>query len=134
MGRAIGVVLFIGMMATCAFGGGIKDGSLSGYSNGSGIVVRWVSDNEQGVSMFSVERSAGGTRDFIPLAELSVRGSGSNYEFVDNSVFRVTDTYYVYRIKALDGSQSAIGSWDVTVRHTTNSVRRTWGSIKAMFR
>lgn len=131
MSRAIGVVLFTAFLVTCAYAGGIKEGSLSGYSNGSSIVVRWVSENEQGVVEFRIERRAGGSGPFIELTELPAQGSGSSYEYIDNSVFRASDNYYQYRITAV-GSGS--DPWLVIVSYSTNSVRRTWGSIKAMFR
>jgi|WetSurMetagenome_2_1015567.scaffolds.fasta_scaffold906275_1 hypothetical protein len=131
MARLIAVVLLLFVLSACAYAGGIKDGSLSGYSNGSNIVLRWVSDDEQNVIEFRIERRTGASGPFIQLTEISPRGNGSSYEYIDNSVFRTTDSFYQYRITAV-GTRS--DPWYVTVSHSTSSVRRTWGSIKAMFR
>jgi len=131
MGRAIAVLLFTSVVCACAFASGIKEGSLSANSNGSSITVRWVSDNESGVIEFRIERRAGNTGSFVELTEIPVRGNGSVYEYVDNFVFRTSDNYYVYRVTAVGSNAEP---WYVTARHITNGVKRTWGSIKAMFR
>ena len=131
MRRAIAVVLFISVLCACAYAGGIKEGSLSANSNGSSITVRWVSDDEQGVIEFRIERRAGGNGSFVELTEIPVRGSGSNYEYVDNFVFRASDSYYQYRVTAIGSNAEP---WYVTAIHNTSGVKRTWGSIKAMFR
>jgi hypothetical protein len=115
---------------TVAVAGGIRDGSLSASSNGSTIVVRWTSDDETSVTGFIIERKAGMDGPFVQLAALSTRGNGAAYEYVDNSAFRTTDTIYQYRITAV--GTSAV--YYVSVRHIVNDVKRTWGSIKAMFR
>jgi hypothetical protein len=133
MSRASAVVLLACVLAVAAYAGGIKSETVTAYSNGSNIVLRWVSDDEQGVQGYKIERRANGTGSFVLLTDsyLAPRGSGSSYEFVDNSVFRTTDSYYVYCITAVGSSSDPCY---VTVRHITNGVRRTWGSIKAMFR
>jgi hypothetical protein len=124
------VVLVV--LGAIAIAGGIRDGSLSAYSNGTNITVRWVSDDESGVTGYTIERKAGSSGAFVRLTDpaLAPKGSGSAYEFVDNSAFRTTDNFYQYRVTAL-GVNTV---YYVSVNHSVNSVRRTWGSIKAMFR
>jgi len=133
MSRVCAVVLLACALVASAYAGGIKSETVTAYSNGSTIVIRWVSDDEQGVQGYKIERRANGAGSFVLLTDSYImpRGNGSSYEFVDNSVFRTTDSYYVYCITAV-GSNS--DPCYVTVRHTTSGVRRTWGSIKAMFR
>jgi hypothetical protein len=115
-----------------AFAGGIKDGTLSAYSNGTTIVVRWISETELDVRGFQVERRAGTDGPFILLTSpyIPAKGDGSTYEFVDNAAYRVTDNLYQYCITAVGNN----ATYYVTVNHRVSSVRRTWGSIKAMFR
>jgi hypothetical protein len=127
------VVVLLVLSASLALGGAIRDGSLSAYSNGSTITVRWVSDDETSTTGFIIERKAGIDGAFIRLTEVPIipRGSGSSYEFVDNTAFRTTGSFYQYRITAVG---SAIDPYLVSVNHDVSGVRRTWGSIKAMFR
>jgi hypothetical protein len=126
-------VLFISVLAATAVAGGIKDGSLSAYSNGSSIVVRWISDDEHDLRGYMVERRAGVDGPFVQLTDpyLAPRGSGVSYEYIDNSVFRVTDNFYQYRITAVG---SGLTYYVIVDHHVSSVYRRTWGSIKAMFR
>jgi hypothetical protein len=112
--------------------GGIVDGSLSAFSDGTNIIVRWISDDETGVFGYMIERKAGLGGVFIPLTNPPIRakGNGQRYDYTDESAFRVTDNVYQYRITAL--GTGAV--YYVSVDHRVSSVRRTWGSIKAMFR
>ena len=131
-----GIALCILITASAAFAGGIKDGSLSAYSNGTNIVVRWSSETETDVYGYRIERRAGPEGSpFVQLtgADIAPRGDGSLYEFTDNAAYRVTDNIYVYRVTAVIPGNRSIAYY-VTVNHRVSSVRRTWGSIKAMFR
>jgi hypothetical protein len=124
---------FVVVVAGVAYAGsGIKDGTLSAYSNGNAIVIRWVSEDEKDVRGFSVERRAGANGGYVMLTtpHIPAKGNGSPYEFIDNSAFRTSDNIYQYRIIAV-GNGSV---YHVTVSHHVSSVKRTWGSIKAMFR
>jgi len=133
----VSIALCILAAASIALAGGIKDGSLSAKSNGSEIVVRWTSDSERGVIAYRIERRAGSEGSpFVLLTapDISPRGDGAFYEFIDNAVFRTMGNAYVYRVTAINADNS-IASYTVTVVHEgVSSVRRTWGSIKAMFR
>ena len=133
MNRYIFLIAVVALSAfSLAFAGGIKDGTLSAYSNGTTIVVRWISETELDVRGFQVERRAGTDGPFILLTApyIPAKGDGSTYEFVDNAAYRVTDNLYQYRITAVGNN----ATYYVTVNHRVSSVRRTWGSIKAMFR
>ena len=132
MRSILAVVVLLALASSAGLAGGIKDGSLSAYSNGTSIVVRWISDDETSVYGYMVERKAGMDGAFVPLTNppLPVKGNGALYEYRDDSAFRVTDSFYQYRITAL--GINAV--YYVSVQHSVSSVRRTWGSIKAMFR
>jgi hypothetical protein len=113
----------------------LKEGSLSAESDGSNIVIRWITEDETNVSLFELERKAGLHGQFFLLSQISPKGNNSTYEYVDESVLRLeAESIYQYRVKALFSDGSSIYSPEVTVIHAVSSVRRTWGSIKAMFR
>ena len=130
-------ILFLTLsLCTVAFGGVIRDGSLTANSNGSDITIRWVSEDESGVIRYELERKAGAgqTGQFMLLDQIQLKGNNSPYEYVDNSAFRVTESVYQYRVKVLFTDGTSVYYGPITVTHSVNSVRRTWGSIKAMFR
>jgi hypothetical protein len=130
--KVVFVILAVASFVSVVFAGGIKDGTLSAFSNSSGIVVRWISDDEQDVRGYKIERRAGADGVFMQLTDpyIACKGGGSTYEFVDNTAFRVTDNLYQYRVTTVGNGTT----YYVTVTHNISSVRRTWGSIKAMFR
>jgi hypothetical protein len=111
-----------------------KNNSLKASSDGSNVILQWVTEDETNVARFDVERRTGADGSFLPVASLDAKGV-SSYEFVDYSVFRKSTTVYEYRIKVvfLDNS-NPVYTGPVSVSHTVSGVRRTWGSIKAMFR
>lgn len=128
------VCLAIGIVAV-VYAGAIKDGSLSAISNGTNITIRWVSEDEGGVARYEIERKAGVNGQFLLLVPMPLRGNNSPYEYVDDSAFRLSESIYQYQIKVVYGNGSApVFYGPITVRHDVSSVRRTWGSIKAMFR
>ena len=67
----------------------LKEGSLSAESDGTTIIIRWMSDDETNVSSFEVERKAGISGQFFLLGAVTPRGSNSSYEYVDDTAFRV---------------------------------------------
>lgn len=113
----------------------LQDGSFSAESDGSIITIRWVSEDESGVTSYELERKAGLYGQFFLLAQVATKGNNSTYEYVDDSALRVTaESVYQYRLKILLSDGTSIYSPEITVIHAVSSVRRTWGSIKAMFR
>src|SRR5262245_32679892 len=127
------VVLFASV--TSALGAGpLKEGSFSAQSDGNTIILRWVSEDESNLGSFEIERKSGIYGQFFLLAPVTPKGSNSSYEYVDDTAFRVgAESIYQYRIKALLADGTAVYSEEITVVHAVSSVRRTWGSIKAMF-
>lgn len=112
----------------------IREGTLEARSNGSSITVSWVTDDEQNVVRFEIERRLGTASDFMYLATVQPKGP-SLYEFADHSALKIATSLYQYRIKVVfSGGRQPLYVGPVTVSHTVSGVRKTWGSIKAMFR
>ncbi len=130
--KSVLIALLVLSTISMVLAGGIKDGTLSAQSNGTNIIVRWMSESEIDVRGYQVERRAGTDGPFVLLTTpyIPAKGDGATYEFVDNAAYRVTDNLYQYRITAIGNN----ATYYVTVNHRVSDVRRTWGSIKAMFR
>lgn len=104
-------------------------------SEGGNVVLEWWTDQEVNLKSFFVERKSGTATLFQQVGEpVTPKGSNSHYLFIDESAFKSTDSFYVYRVKILDEDGKLGYSQDVGVSHTVSSVKRTWRSIKAMFR
>jgi len=134
-----GVAVLLVLLAGIALSGVVRDGSLSAESQSNGVVIRWTSDNESGVVAYRIERSLGDGSGFITLLErLPALGSGQSYTFLDETAFKTTDTFYRYRVTPVDRDGNVIGGeqyYTGLISKKVSSVfKRTWGSIKAMFR
>ena len=131
--------LFLGVVLALSLTGivsaGVMKGQPSARSDGSSITVHWDSDDETGVVGYEIARKVGWDGQYVILMP-SYRAKGSNqpYDFVDETAFRTTATFYKYRITALYANGARSDPFETGVSHTVSSVRRTWGSIKAMFR
>lgn len=132
----LAVVLLL--WSSVALGEVIQASSLRAQDDGSGVALRWTSQDESTVVGYFIERKAGGSGTFIPLVSqpIQAKGNGQNYLFEDETAFRTNGTFYQYRLTPVNGAGQAVGSsYYVSIDHNNvSTVRRTWGSIKAMFR
>ncbi len=115
---------------------GVIKGQPTAKSDGSSITIHWDSDDETGVVGYEIARKFGWDGQYVVLMS-SVKSKGSNqpYDFVDETAFKTTGSFYKYRITAIYSNGARSDAFEVGVNHTVNSItKRTWGSIKAMFR
>jgi len=132
--RAIALLLLLPLAITAVFAIVIKDRPTA-QSNGSDIVVRWVTVDETGVQRFEVLRRSGWSGDFLVIGSIDqLKGNNSVYEYVDKSAFKSSSGVYQYKIRIINGQNPAPETDVVTVSHVSSAAKRTWGSIKAMFR
>ena len=132
------VAILVAVLGNIALCGVIRDGSLSAESQSNGVSIRWTSDNESGVVAYRLERSLADGTTFMTLVDrLPIKGSGQSYLYTDETAFRTTDSFYRYRVTPIDATGSQVGGqqyYTGLISSKVSSVRRTWGSIKAMFR
>jgi hypothetical protein len=126
------VALLLLACAGTVFGGAFLD-FFQGRSDGDNIVLEWRSRTESNITSYEVQRKAGYNSAFIPVATVDPRGANSLYSWTDRSAYKTSNNLYIYRLKIVEGA-SASYSNEITVSHSVSSVKRTWGSIKAMFR
>jgi hypothetical protein len=104
-------------------------------SNGTDVTIRWNTSDEGGVVRFDVLRRSGTAGDFTIVGSVDqLKGNNSTYEFVDKSAFKTTGGFYQYKVRIINGQVPAPETEIVPVAHLTSTYKRTWGSIKAMFR
>ncbi len=122
------------IITTISLAGVIREGTMQARSDGSNVTIQWGTTDESNIKEFEIERRSGTQGDFLSIAIVNKKGSNSFYAYIDKSAFKSTATIYQYRIKAVTNSGGAEYSSVVTVSHNVSSVKRTWGSLKAMFR
>lgn len=102
-------------------------------STGESIILTWETTSEVNLKHFVVKRRAL-DGEFVQIATVEPR-SDHKYEFVDRSVYKSESSVYKYLVVIIenDGRENGVVG-EVSVAPDLTSVRRTWGSIKALFR
>ncbi len=99
------------------------------------IVIRWETSDEIGLSRFVLQRCVD-NGEYIDLVTVQPHGNLSAYQYTDNDLYTADKTprTFGYRLKFVnrDGTVNFSISREATIQ--ISSIRRTWGSIKAMFR
>lgn len=103
-------------------------------SDGTVIKVAWKVSSEINVEKYFIERRAGTSGDFIRISTKLPEGK-LEYTFEDQTAFKTSANIYQYQIRIIfNNGNPDILVGPTSVTHSVNSVKRTWGSIKAMFR
>ncbi len=96
------------------------------------ITLQWKTSEENNVQKFVIERSID-NKHFVDIGEVSPRGPGYLYKFVDENIGKVKGIFY-YRLRIVDTNGSIQRTDVLQVIPNISSFTRTWGSIKALFR
>lgn len=102
-------------------------------TEGNAIVVTWQASVETDVVEYVLERKTAFDAQFVDMARLAAKGANVLYTYRDERVFKVQSEQVSYRLRINNSDNSFVVSDPITVDYTPTAVRRTWGSIKAMF-
>ena len=125
-------IFIILLIATAVFAGTFLE-YLQGRSEGEDIRLEWKTREEVNLQHFIIERKTPQS-SFVEITTIQPKGSNSSYSYLDQSTYKTTDMIFIYRLKIVDTNGQASYSNEVSVSHNVSGVKRTWGSIKAMFR
>ncbi|PJA96845.1 MAG: hypothetical protein CO129_04240 [Ignavibacteriales bacterium CG_4_9_14_3_um_filter_34_10] len=128
-------VIFLSIMPLLKVqaGASIPENGFTAHSFNGDILIHWQTTSETNVKYFIVERRTQYS-DFMEVATINPE-SDRYYEYTDKNVFKSNDNIYYYRIKIVDKDGNVSYTNEISVLHSTaTSVKRTWGSIKALFR
>jgi hypothetical protein len=126
-------LLVVTLWASLALAGAILNRFTAARNLSGDVVVNWATGEETDVRQFEVQRLAGVSGDYMTLAIVLPKGPNSSYEFVDKSAYKTSDAIYKYRLAVISNNGFTGYSQELIVSGLSG-VRRTWGSIKAMFR
>ena len=104
-----------------------------GRSEADDVRLEWQTGEENNLQKFIIERKTPQSSS-MEIAIISPKGSNSFYTYTDQNAFKSNDIIFVYRLKIVDNNGQVTYSHETTVSHSISTVKRTWGSIKAMFR
>jgi hypothetical protein len=130
--KKLSFTLFLLILISTAFAGAFID-FISARSEGDNVKIEWKTGEEKEIQEFVIERrSVNGY--FSQISTIQPKGSNSYYYYRDENAYKSSDFVFVYRLKIVDSDNSFSYSKEITVSHSVSGVKRTWGSIKAMFR
>lgn len=105
--------------------------------NAGEINLQWRINNESQVQIYMIERKMVKDAGFVEMTRINSRQSEGNsfYEWTDRNVFKSSAEAepVAYNLIAIDASGGRSLLAQTEVNYTSTAVRRTWGSIKAMF-
>lgn len=126
------LALFLFFFAVVSIAGAyIKQ--FTGRSEGDGVRIEWQTGTEENLESFVLQRETPQT-SFIDVATIQPKGSNSFYSHLDEAILKTGDFIFTYRLKIVETGGSVTYSNKITVSPNVSNVKRTWGSIKAMFR
>lgn len=103
-------------------------------SESDNVRLEWQTSEETNLQKFVIERKTPQS-SYSEIASIQPKGNNSYYTFTDQNAYKTNDMVFIYRLKIVDNNNQVTFSADVTVTHSISSIaKRTWGSIKAMFR
>lgn len=104
---------------------------------GSDFVIAWEAELEENIKVYEVQRrSAMSNGRFVVVKEYDPVGIDKQYLYTDDQVFKSTSDVqdmidYQLVVVYQSGARQIVAS--KSVNYTSTALRRTWGSIKAMF-
>jgi len=102
-------------------------------SESDDIRLEWQTGDESNLQKFVIERRTPQS-SYIEVESISPNGNNSYYTYLDQNTYKTNDIIFIYRLKIVDDNGTVTYSNDASVSHNISGVKRTWGSIKAMFR
>jgi len=126
------VIFIILLVVSSVFAGALLD-YFHAQNDGDNVKLEWKTTTESNLANFVVQRRTPDSQ-FIDLATINPKGNNSVYTYIDQAAYKMADLVFVYRLKIVDNDGSLSYSSEVSVSPNISGVKRTWGSIKAMFR
>ena len=137
------ISLLIIVVFVCAFSiamAGVIVQSMRLATENGFITLEWTTSQEENLEGFLIERRVNFSGQYLPILEnkMLAQGAGTTYRYQDASALKTNASRYQYRlvIVGTDGSQITrdFSGSAAPENGSLSGVKRTWGSIKAMFR
>lgn len=139
MMRAVGILGLVLLLGGAALMGPAQLQRLQINEEESSVRVSWVMQSEEGITYFMVKRKAPYQDDFEPVKDgvseriTALHQPGTEYTVIDRGLYKGAIEEVQYRLEAYGSNGSLLASWNESIAYQPTAVRRTWGSIKAMF-
>lgn len=127
-------LLLLPFVVAATMGYGVRLSSFDVSPDGRSFAITWQTEAEEEVREFEIMRRTPYSNDqFVRVHALKAHGVGRPYAYRDDQVYKSAADQVDYRLEAVyaNGMREVVVS--KSLNYTTTAIRRTWGSIKAMF-
>ena len=133
MKRSILFILILLVAGWGMFFSSVRLGQFRIDAENSDLIVSWQTEVEDGIKEYSVRRLTRLNQDFVEIARVPAQGANKLYVYRDDDIYKTAAETVEYALIAIDadGVETNLGRRQIA--YTPTAVRRTWGSIKAMF-
>ncbi len=135
------IIIFL-LASIFIYAGNIALDSFTAKSDGSTISVEWRLNTESNIQSYEIERS-NDNNSFKKIYSQKSKNEGIAYKYLDQDAFMKKDpngsnqtqsNVYSYRIRINYADNTSSYSDIAYVTHSVNSIQRTWGTLKEMFK
>jgi hypothetical protein len=97
------------------------------------FALAWKAEQEEDVRLYELHRKTSYTGTFVKVHEMPGHGVGKEYKYLDTQVYKSTSEEIDYRLDVVytNGLRQQLA--EKRLNYTPTAVRRSWGSIKALF-
>ncbi|MEM1270538.1 MAG: hypothetical protein AAGI08_10870 [Bacteroidota bacterium] len=136
----LSLILVVTLVSVAAVSATLRLSRFDARTSGSDIVVAWQASIETSVDAYVVERKSAYDVQFKDMERVRSHGPNKLYQFTDERVYEAQPgqetplgEIIYYRLRVLNDDGSITVTDPISVDYTPTAIRRTWGSIKAMF-
>ena len=128
------VILSLFVLTAAGWGNGVKLAFFEITPEGRNLAVKWQMEEELDIREYALTRKTPYSNEqFVEVQLFQPHGPGVPYEYLDDQVYKSASDLVDYRLEAVYTSGLREVVVTKSVNYTSTAVRRTWGSIKAMF-
>ena len=134
MKRFLQLTLVIFLLAGFSSQGTVRMSFFKVNEESGDLVISWQTEEELDVREYELQRMTRFTNgQFVKVESLPPHGPDKAYLFTDEQIFKSSSERVDYRLEVIytDGVRQQLAREQVN--YTSTAIRRTWGSIKAMF-
>lgn len=132
--RVFLLLLVLALGAPVALAQSVRLGEWRVEKERAQVKLVWQTVTEAGVQGFEVRRRAPTSgSEFFSLGEVRSHGAGRTYDFTDDDLYKNAQAMAQYQVWVVFTNGVRQPLFTAEVNYTSTGLRRTWGSLKAMF-
>ncbi len=100
---------------------------------GGGFAIKWEAETEADVRSYELFRKTSYAAEFVMVVSSNAHGADKEYLVRDDDVYKNAMDQIDYRLEVVFNNGLRQRLAEKKVNYTPTAIRRSWGSIKAMF-